>query len=452
MSLSSLSFGFGQALAWLVDERLIGQRGLSLKTAYVFIWLAKNANPLVPGMGGAEGQRELAARIGISEPTLAKALASLQSAELISGLRTNGQGKKEFSIANIPASPLHFRDGKFVVAENIILGAAGEGLSKGSRVMAGVLVYLSDRVGFIGDQTEQSLALILNIEGKKVLRILRELEDKGFLVFSRESKRGFDFDNGNGLIIKFSLRFLMRCGWNTNSKVVGVINYAQLEGGLCPEGVSGQLNGLVKIGRDEGGARWLNEEYSFGKKYLLYPPMLWPRNINLYYLNRPEGWVDVYEEKHGFFPVEVLKEISGFHAVLIDELFLSVSAKLLAEFYFDINNPDDNVLSAACLLIGDGLKQYFVKPGYRDSSVDWVVEELAVCLIRQAQRGYEILTALGGEVNRDASCLECGRAFRFGKLNTYEVYWVLTNNLSEREDKILDLERSDGSVVIYSSD
>lgn len=452
MSLSSLSLAFGPALSWIVDERLLSQRGLSPKTAYVFLWLVKNTKSLVPGMVVAEGQRELAARINISEPSLAKALVSLQSAELISGLKTNGQGKKEFSVAKVPSSSLHFSDAKFVVAENIILGSSGEGLSKSARVVAGILVYLSDRVGLIGDQTEGNLSVILNIEGKKVLRNLRELEAKGFLVFSRELKRGFDYKKDNGLIIKFSLPFLMRHGWNTHSRVVGFINYSQLEVGKCPEGVSDKLNALAKMGKDEAVARWLNEEYSFGEKYLLSPPMLWPQNINLYCLDRPETWVDVYEEKHGFFPVEVLSEISNFHAVLIDELFLSVSANLLAEFYFDINNPDDNVLDSACLLVEDRLKRYFVKPGYRDSSVKWVIEELAVCLIRQAQRGYEILTASGAEVDRNALDLECGRAFRFGKLNTYEVFWVLTNNQSIRQNINIDLERFDNSVVIESSD
>lgn len=448
MSLRSLSSSFGSALSWIVDEHLLSQRNLSLKDAFVFLWLAKNTNPLVPGAPVVEGQRELAARIGISEPTLAKALVSLESGELISGLRTNGQGKKEFSVANIPASPLHFTDGKLVVAESVVFGEAVVGGSKSAQVMACMLVYLSDRVGLIIDKTESALSDVLNIEGKKLLRILRDLESKGFLVFSRSTKRGFDFENDNRLVIKLSLPVLIKYGWNTKSIIIGVMNYSQFQEGQCPEGVSTQLNMLAKMGRDDELAEWLSVEYSFGSEYLLYPALLWPKKINLYCLNRPDGWIDTYENEHGFFPVEVLSKISNFYSVLIDELFLTLSAKLLSEFYFEILEPGDNVLNAACMLVKGRLKQYFIKPGYRDSSVEWVIEELAVCLIRQAQRGRELLSSSGVELSKAASQLECGRAFRLGKLNTYEVFWVVTNNLSKRQEVTFDLERFDGSVVI----
>ena len=100
------------------------------------------------------------------------------------------------------------------------------------------------------------------------------------------------------------------------------MNYSQFKEGQCPEGVSTQLNMLAKMGRDDELAEWLSVEYSFGSEYLLYPALLWPKKINLYCLNRPDGWIDTYENEHnltkGIFPIE-LKIWLSFHLPILKQ-------------------------------------------------------------------------------------------------------------------------------------
>src|SRR5690606_32762846 len=116
-------------------------------------------------------------------------------------------------------------------------------------------------------------------------------------------------------------------------------------------------------------------------------------------------------------------------------------------------SPNDDVLNYASEIVRSTLGGFFLKRGYTDKENSWIVNEVSVCLVRQAQRGRLILIhAIDWEEGKEQNYLECERVAYQGKLNCYEVIWLVCHNSADAYQGIVDfdLERCGSSLVIYN--
>ena len=421
---------------------------LTLKDAYIYLYLARQVPPAPAVNVRRKTQAESAAEIGVSEPTLSASLRRLDDAGFVSDLRINNVGEKEFSVTCMGGARINVSDKRWLVADKICFGSEGSGQSKELKVLLTVLLCLCDCAGVIKGLSDKTLSKMLCVNPQKALNLLSEAEKLGYVMFRRQIKRGYAEGNDNKILAKLYLPWLLELGFHTECEVVRLVNYSS-GGELSSEGVSRYLERLYQAKQESD----QSVDLLFSQDYLVDPPLLWPEMTRPYFLNRGSMWTEDYRNKNHFFPSHVIKKISEFDKTELDEEFLYVSMRLIEDHPADLVTANDNTMNAACSLIRERILPMAVENGYKDEQVKWLEEELAICLIRQAQRARMMLFhALGWKENGNMHLLECGRTSYPGKLNTYEVIWVVKSINQGLKEVRLDLERYDGSVSIRKED
>lgn len=440
------------ALKQLAVGELLGDKCLNLKDVYVYLWLVINRGTRLKDVSVTDGQGSLAAQLEMSEPTLSASLNKLASVKLLAEMRINKNAVKEFVIPGGASVDDPSPGRRSDVAAQILSGLPGEALRKDARVVLALILYMSNGVGLLVGRSDKEIGELLGVRAEKLGQILSYLKAQGFLTFTKESTRGAI--DGSRLIIKLKFTMLLDLGWFDYGDVVRLWEYAPDGCNSSYEGVAKYIRHLTATTSPDGEGSMSPERYSFGKSYLVDCPRLWPKGIDLYFQEKSLGWRDRYLDKFMYSPEDVLRCINDFEGVLLDELFLSLPGKILEKYQALILYPNDDVLAYASFLVRNELGSIFLKKGYSEEGNSWVVTEVAICLIRQAQRGRLILEyALGWELGEERADLQCVRLSYRGKLNSYEVNWVVCHRLSEKYDRVryVSLEIPESSLVKIES-